>query len=79
MSGNNYYKGYVQIYPCKCSGGNFCYIVRYPNGEMPLSYTTRGEALKELEKLREKEKCESCQEKEEKEKKNRSLLQMHKV
>lgn len=45
-------KGFVEDYPCKCSGGDMCYIVRYPNGEVDISYKTRGKADMELDKLR---------------------------
>lgn len=45
--------GYIQEYPCKCSGGDMCYIVRHPDNTVDYSYTTRKEADRELEKINE--------------------------
>lgn len=45
-------EGYVDDYPCRCGGGDICYIVRYPNEEVDISYPTRKEAEKALEELR---------------------------
>ncbi len=45
-------KGFVEDYPCKCSGGDMCYVVRYPNGEVHLSYTTRVKVDTALQELR---------------------------
>jgi len=44
-------KLYIQDYPCKCSDGDMCYIVRGTE-DIDVSYPTRIEAEKALEKLR---------------------------
>ena len=37
-------KGYVQEYPCDCSEGSVCYIVRHPLVSPPMSFPTKKEA-----------------------------------
>lgn len=45
-------KGYIQEYPCKCSGGDICYIVRHPKTkDCPVGYPTKEKAERELERL----------------------------
>jgi hypothetical protein len=47
-------KGYVEDYPCLCSGGDMCYIVRHPKVEqIPPSYPTKQEAKQKLRELNE--------------------------
>jgi len=45
-------RGYIHEYPCKCSGGDICFIVRFPNDDIDISYTTREIAEMELDRLR---------------------------
>lgn len=46
-------EGYVDPYPCDCSGvGNTCFVVRHPAISPPPSYTTQKEAEKVLRKVR---------------------------
>jgi len=44
--------GYIQDYPCKCSGGEMCFIVRHPNVTPDSSYETREEAEDTLRRIR---------------------------
>ena len=44
--------GYIQDYPCKCSGGEMCFIVRHPNVSPDPSYETREEAEEVLQQIR---------------------------
>lgn len=46
--------GRVQEYPCTSCGheGGICWIVRHPDLYPPISYNTKEEALRELERLR---------------------------
>jgi len=45
-------EGFVDEYPCKCSGGDTCYIVRHPDASPPPSYTTRRKAESALKQYR---------------------------
>lgn len=49
-------QGRIQDYPCKCSGGDMCYIVHHPKLSVSVSYPTREEAERELKKLNRKKK-----------------------
>ena len=42
---------YIEEYPCKCSGGDMCYIIKNTGEKIDWSYKTREEAQKELDKL----------------------------
>lgn len=42
---------FIEKYSCKCSGGDYCYIVRRGDGEVDFSYPTKNEAEEALEKL----------------------------
>lgn len=49
----DYLQGYVDPYPCVCSGeGHTCYIVRHPTISPPISYPTQEEADEVLRKVR---------------------------
>ena len=46
-------KPYIEKYPCRCSGGDFCYIVREPSEDVDVGYSTKEEAEKALKELNE--------------------------
>jgi hypothetical protein len=46
-------QGSIEDYPCRCSGGDFCYIVHHPKLSIPVSFREREDAEKELQRLQE--------------------------
>ena len=44
--------GYIQDYPCNCSGGEYCFIIHHPKVTPPPSYESREEAEEDLKKIR---------------------------
>jgi len=44
-------EGYIDEYPCKCSGGDMCYIVRHPKESIDIGYPTKEQAERALEEL----------------------------
>lgn len=52
--------GYIQAYPCKCSGGDVCFIVRHPKIEVNPSFATFEEAYEHLLELNEFYYCKLC-------------------
>lgn len=44
---------YIEDYPCLCSGGDMCYIVRSPGDEVDISYSTREKAEEALREYNE--------------------------